>query len=186
VTTAHIDPAIAASVLREALVPGLLLLPGHMDSARARVQVMANGCQESRLTARFQLTDELGGKGPARGLWQMERGTEASRGGVTGIWLHHDTNEPLRLVCRARDVGFDPPTIWAALEGDDVLAAACARLLLWTDKLALPQIGDADGAWDCYQRVWRPGKPHPETWPDCYAAAVAAVTKPTTTPENDA
>ena len=25
-------------------------------------------------------------------------------------------------------------------------------------------VDDADGAWECYLRTWRPGKPHPETW----------------------
>ena len=59
-------------------------------------------------------------------------------------------------------------------EWDDVLAAAFARLLLFTDPAKLPKLGDADGAWQLYLRTWRPGKPHPHTWPDLYAQALEA------------
>jgi len=56
-----------------------------------------------------------------------------------------------------------------------VLAAGVARLLLWTDPKALPAIGDADAGWSLYLRTWRPGKPHPKTWPALYAQAMAVV-----------
>ncbi|MOA17734.1 hypothetical protein D3C78_1380020 [compost metagenome] len=64
--------------------------------------------------------------------------------------------------------------MYAALERDDVLAAALARLLLWTDPYHLPEVGDAEGAWDLYMRVWRPGKPHRKTWDTLYAQARTA------------
>lgn len=165
-----VDQLLVGHVLREALEPALKLLPPHMDSTRARVQVLASGAQESRFEHRYQVLDTPGVKGPARGLWQFERG-----GGVAGICKHRDTHELLRLVCRERDVGFEPAAIWGRLEYDDVLAAACARLLLWADPQPLPQIDDTAGAWECYLRTWRPGQPHPQTWPACHAAAVVAV-----------
>ncbi len=56
-----------------------------------------------------------------------------------------------------------------------MLAAAFARLLLLTDAKPLPQIGDVQGAWAYYVRNWRPGKPHPDTWPGLYKQAQAAL-----------
>ena len=56
---------------------------------------------------------------------------------------------------------------------NDVLAAVAARLLLWTDPQPAPK--SAQEGWDCYARVWRPGKPHRETWDGYYAAAVERV-----------
>ena len=59
-----------------------------------------------------------------------------------------------------------------------MLAAGIARLLLWTDPKPLPKRFEPRAeaqAWSYYERVWRPGKPHPETWDDCWRAAVKAV-----------
>ena len=69
--------------------------------------------------------------------------------------------------------------VWTALETNDVLAGVFARLLLWTDAKPLPAIGDEQGAWAYYLRNWRPGKPHPQTWPGFYRQAVEFVTKGT-------
>jgi hypothetical protein len=78
--------------------------------------------------------------------------------------------------CAARGVAFTATALWNAIEHDDVLAAAAARLLLFTDPRALPGLGDEAEAWRCYMRNWRPGKPHRTTWPDLYAQALAAIT----------
>ena len=161
---------ICPDILRSAITPAMAMLPAAMDSAQARVMLLAIGLQESRLTARCQIVNG-GGKGPARGLWQFERG-----GGCAGIVRHEASRFWTAEVCKARGVEFSAAGIWAALETDDILAAACARLLLFTDAKALPAIGDEQGAWALYAyRCWRPGKPHPETWPANYAAAVDAV-----------
>ncbi|AHC48242.1 hypothetical protein [Achromobacter xylosoxidans] len=149
--------------------PGLALLPARMDTAEARVMLLAIGLQESRFTHRQQIG------GPARGFWQFEKGTRASRGGVWGVFLHAASKSHLAALCKARSVVCDPDAIYAALEYDDVLAAGVARLLLWTDPKALPAIGDVDTGWAQYLRTWRPGKPHPKTWPALYAQAMAAV-----------
>lgn len=164
-----------------AITPGLALLPRGMDTPAARVMLLAIGLQESRFAHRAQVLNG-GGKGPARGFWQFEEGTRASRGGVWGVYLHSASAEYLRQACRALDVAYEPRAIWAALETNDVLAAAVARLMLWTDHFKLPSIGKAQEAWSLYMRTWRPGKPHPETWQKLYALAVdeiAAIGGPT-------
>lgn len=58
----------------------------------------------------------------------------------------------------------------------DPLWYVLGRLLLYTDPKSLPEIGDAQAAWDLYQRVWRPGKPHRQTWDDLYAVACKVAT----------
>jgi hypothetical protein len=158
------------TIVEQAIAPALALLPPHMDSAQARVMLLACGLQESRFLYRRQLGD-----GPARGFWQFENGNKASRGGVWGVYLHRASSEHLRMLCRARDVSFDPRPIWAQLEHDDVLAAGVARLLLWTHAKALPAIGDASAGWAYYLGLWRPGKPHPETWDALYHRAAETI-----------
>ncbi len=160
--------------LDNGVIPALALLPKVMDSQAARVMLLAIGMQESGLAHRYQVLSG-GGKGPARGLMQFEKGTRESRGGVWGLYLHRSSHEYLRLLCRNRDVSFDPAAIWQRLEDDDVLAFACGRLMLWTDSSPLPSIGEPKAAWECYERVWRPGKPRPDHWPQNYAMAMSAI-----------
>jgi hypothetical protein len=154
--------AVAETAMEEAFA----ILPSSMDTAKARVLLRAIGLQESRLTHRAQIVDG-GGKGPARGLWQFERG-----GGVRGVLTNPASQRHAQSVCLARGVNADPRSVWLALETDDCLAAAFARLLLWTDASNLPAIGAADDAWETYIRNWRPGKPHYDTWRDLYRAAM--------------
>lgn len=147
-----------------AIAPAFALLPAKMAGKRATVMLLAIGLQESRLQFRRQIG------GPARGLWQFEQG-----GGVRGV-LGHASSRPYALeVCSARQVEPTSQAVYEALERDDVLAAAFARLLLWTDPKPLPGLGQVQEAWDLYARVWRPGKPHPQTWEAIYAQALAAV-----------
>lgn len=152
-------------ITQSAINPALALLPKHMDSPQARVMLLAIGLQESRFEYRRQM-----GNGPARGFWQFEQ-----NGGVRGCVNHPASSGLLRQICVARGVAFEPRAIWAALERDDVLAAVVARLLLYTDPRPLPALDDAQGAWDCYYRNWRPGKPHRQTWDDLHARAVECV-----------
>lgn len=153
------------AVLDGPMAKAYALLPPAMRSDRADVQLLAMGLQESRLRYRAQL-----GGGPARGLWQFERG-----GGVVGVLNHRATRAHARSVCEARGVTPDSAAVWRALETDDVLAAAFARLLLWTLPSALPQLGDWAEAWEQYLAAWRPGKPHPQTWGGFYAEALGTV-----------
>ncbi|MFY3950724.1 hypothetical protein ACOTH2_29875 [Achromobacter xylosoxidans] len=156
-------------IISSGIGPALALLPSGMDTPAARVMLLAIGLQESRFVHRRQIG------GPARGFWQFEKGTRASRGGVWGVYLHPASKGHLAALCRARSVACDPDAIYAALEYDDVLAAGVARLLLWTDPKALPAIGDDDAGWALYLRTWRPGKPKPDSWLDLYRQAAAEV-----------
>lgn len=170
-------PETLKNILVRAIAEAMALLPAAMDTHAARVVLLAIGMQESRFLHRFQVVHgKPGAKGPARGFWQFERGTRASKGGVWGVFLHPASRYWLSVVCAARGVSFDPDVIWAALEYDDVLAAAVARLLLFTDAKRLPATDDVAGAWSLYAlRTWRPGKPHRETWDEFHAKARAAV-----------
>lgn len=143
--------------------PAMKLLPELMDSMRARVMLLTIGLQESRFEHRYQVLNGTKAKGPARGFWQFERG-----GGCKGVVQHELSKPHMRKVCQARGIEFTATALWAAIETDDVAASAAARLLLWTDPQRLPELGDEKGSWNLYQRVWRPGKPHPETWPKLY------------------
>jgi hypothetical protein len=165
------------ALLKTAIEPALKLLPPKMDSNAARVMLLAIGLQESRFKYRFQTVHgrpEL--KGPAKSFWQFEKGSMALGGGVAGVVKHEASRFWLHDLCERRGVEFDNVAIWTAIEGDDVLAAGLARLLLFTDPRKLPAV-DAphEEAWQCYLRNWRPGKPHRQTWDEFHKVAVAQV-----------
>lgn len=153
-----------AEIIEQAYLPAIALI-NVRDTPEARVMILAIGLQESRFKYRAQL-----GNGPARSFWQFERG-----GGVKGVLGHTVSASRARLLCEARGVMATPLNVWQAMEFDDVLGAGMARLLLYTDPRALPAVTDAAGAWDCYIRNWRPGKPHRDTWDAFHAQAVAEV-----------
>ena len=153
------------------LTPALKLLPEKMDKPEARAQLLATGLQESLFMHRYQIVaGKPGVKGPARGLWQFERG-----GGVRGV-LTHKASAALAKEIQAKlshGVGID--AAFEALEKDDVFAAAMARLLYYTDPYKLPELGQKQRAWNLYLRTWRPGRPHPETWEGYYKEVVDAI-----------
>ncbi|MCI3206570.1 MULTISPECIES: hypothetical protein [Pandoraea] len=156
--------------LTNAISPALSLLSTKMDTPQARVMLLSIGLQESHLTFRRQQPT-----GPARGLWQCEQGTQATRGGIWGLYLFKGTSGYLSNLCAARKVAHDPVAIYKAIETDDVLAAGCARLLLFTDPKSLPAIDDVEGSWALYLRVWNPGKPRPAEWGINHKKAVGAL-----------
>lgn len=170
--TALLDLPISPAELDSlVLTPALALLPKRMDSAPARVMLLAIGLQESGLNARIQRPLRPGmPNGPARGLWQFERG-----GGVAGVLSHPASSQLAIEICAAQDVRPNRESVWNALETDDVLAACFARLLLWTDAAPLPPVGNQAAAWDCYIRNWRPGRPHLERWAPNYQLAKEAL-----------
>ena len=138
--------------LNKVIVPGLKLLPGKMDTPEARVMMLAIGMQESRFLHRKQIN------GPARGFFQFEEG-----GGVRGVLKHPSTKRLIQDVIFK--LGIPPEECYKCLAEDDDLAAAFARLLLYTDPKPLPSLtSDLGESWDYYTRTWRPGKPHRETW----------------------
>jgi hypothetical protein len=165
------------TIAQEAIGPALKLLPVQMDSPEARVMLLAIGLQESRFMFRFQkVAGQPYIKGPARSYWQCELGSPATRGGVTGVFMHDASRYWLAHLCESRGVAFRPEAIWNAIETDDVLAAGVARLLLFTDPKKLPAVDDVEGAWGLYAyRTWRPGRPRRETWDAFHTQARAQV-----------
>lgn len=155
----------ASALLLTAIDPALALLAtvaGLAPSPEARLMMLAIAGQESAWVHRRQIG------GPARSFWQFEQG-----GGVAGVF--RTCPEKIRAVCGELQVPADTATVFEAMAWHDVLAAAMARLLLWSDAKPLPAIGDVSGGWATYQRTWRPGAPHPETWPARYGAAMGLV-----------
>ena len=157
--------------IAQILAPGLDLCSSHLgipysDSA-ARL-LLAIALQETNLRHRYQISRGLWA-GPARGWWQFERG-----GGVRGVMTHHRSSALAQQLCERCHVEFSSRPIWRALEGHDMLATGFARLLLFTDPHRLPIT--VDEGWVMYRdRLWRPGKPHPGTWPQHWADASAAL-----------
>lgn len=155
----------AREILLGPMAEAARLLPSVPFSPNACILLLAIAGQESNLTDRRQK-----GNGPARGLWQNEKG-----GGVHGVMTHPVSKVLARGLCDARGVQWDETAVWAALERDDVLAAGLARLLLRTDPKPIPERSDMQGGWDMYVWNWRPGKPHRDRWDDHHAIAVQAV-----------
>jgi len=143
------------------------LLPAKMASREAKAELFAIGMQESRLVHRRQIG------GPARGFWQFEQGDEVSRAGVTGVLLHPATRPIITGVLDRLRYNYEPATSYAAIEHNDILACCYARLLLWTVPQPLPGPDQAEEGWKQYMVSWRPGQPHPETWPGFYREAWA-------------
>lgn len=152
------------AILEYAINPALALLPEKMTSDKAKVMLLAIGLQESRLTYRKQIG------GPAHGFAQFESG-----GGVKGVMTHSASMPHAKDICASMAVPFDRTAIYHGIVFNDVLAFGFARLLLYTDAKALPDVGDEQGAWDLYLRTWRPGRPHPQSWSELYTLAVKAV-----------
>lgn len=136
------------------------LLPAKLNSRERRVLIAAIGFQETRYLTRVQY-----GNGPARSYWQFENGRLAA---INGILNHPATKAMAAAVCKARGVKAERLAIWKAMEVDDVLGAAFAAMLIYTDPFAMPTTKEA--AWGMYaERLWQPGKPHPETWTEAWA-----------------
>lgn len=161
----------ATTFLNVILAPALKTLEfygGPEVSDAAKAFLLAVAMQESGLTARYQNSPSATA-GPARGWWQFEEG-----GGVAGVLAHSSSSALARTICEAVAVEPQSGAVWRALEGHDRLSPIFARLLLLTDPHPIPTT--ADEAWDCYaNRLWRPGKPHPETWAANWQEAWATV-----------
>lgn len=92
---------------------------------------------------------------------------------VGGVLRAAQTRDLAVAVCDARQVPPIAERVYSALEHDDVLAAALARLLLWSDPASLPSLGDEAGAWACYQRHWAVDEVARRDWPAHYQRALA-------------
>lgn len=155
---------------RTAIIPALaelsvLGVPSTPFSARF---VLAIALQESNLAHRRQLTADGKEAGPASSFWQFEVG-----GGCKGVLHHEATVDRMTHLCGAYNVQADPLALWEAMQYNDVVAAIAARLLIFTLPHKLP--ATADEGWSQYVEAWRPGKPHPDRWANCWKAATDTV-----------
>ena len=155
------------AILHDFVNPGMGLLPEKMRTPQAQAMLLAIGLQESG----FATTVQYGG-GPAHSYWQFERG-----GGVKGVLGHPASKDLAAAVCKERGVAVDAMSVWQAMAKDQVLSAALARLLLWTDAASIPGLVSENGpaSWMMYLRNWRPGKPHEAAWQGHWDAAIKAV-----------
>lgn len=84
-------------------------------------------------------------------------------GGVRGVLKHPSTKRIIQDVIFK--LGIHAEECYNCLAEDDDLAAAFARLLLYTDPKPLPSLtSDPGESWEYYLRNWKPGKPHRETF----------------------
>jgi hypothetical protein len=145
--------------IRNALVPALRLLPPWMDTAPARAMVLAICLQESGLEHRRQVG------GPARGYAQFEQA------GVHGVMTHDATWKLVENVLVALDypVDYDEAQCHAAIEHNDILAAAFARLLLWTLPDKLPAQTAPSTAWSQYAAACPAARPRRESWDEYFS-----------------
>lgn len=128
------------------------LLPDRMNSDSAVAQLLKTGLQESRFIYRRQMVgNPPKPTGPAVSFWQFEQG------GIRGVLTHTATRDHARKVCNARKVPFLVKPIWEAMQTDDVLGAAMARLNYWWVPTSIPAITDEEGSWRYYLSTWRPG-----------------------------
>lgn len=139
----------------QAITPALALLPAAMSRNRQQVDalMLTAHLQEAPNREQCQLPARPGKCGPARGIWQFERG-----GGVAGVLRHASSRDAAIAACKALGITPTVDGVFNALPGQvDVVDAVFARLLFWTDPHPLPALGDVEGAWQYYLRTWRPG-----------------------------
>lgn len=160
-------------LLRTGIDPALaeLELQGIQATPEARRFLLAIALQESALLHRRQVVQGGGENGPASSFWQFEQG-----GGCKGVLGHRSSAARMVKVCSDFNVFATPEGLWTAMRYNDVVAAAAARLLIYTLPFALPTT--ADEGWKQYLSAWRPGKPHPEKWPANWDAASLSVGLP--------
>lgn len=151
-------------LLNTAIIPALTLL--GMDSPLARRFMLAIALQESGLKHRRQVSADGTENGPASSYWQFEKG-----GGCKGVLTHRVTAPIIRQVLEQFDVEPNALALWEAMRYHDIVAACCARLLIYTLPGKLPET--ATDGWAQYLDGWRPGKPHPATWAGHWATATA-------------
>lgn len=150
------------------LTPALALLPAAMDSLSRRRLLLTIGEQETDFATTVQY-----GNGPAHSYWQDEE-----MGGIRGVLDHPHTHALAVELCTRFGVAPDHHSVWLAFASPDfsVMAAAWAALLLLCDPAPLPT--NCTAGLYCYLRNWRPGKPHPASWPAYWNAASAALSLP--------
>lgn len=150
------------------IIPALKELEsqGIKDSFEARRFLLAIALQESGLRHRRQVVSGGLENGPAASFWQFEQG-----GGCRGVLSHPAVKDKMTKACLDFNVMPTSAGLWEAMRYNDVVAAIAARLLVRTLPSALPT--KMEEGWAQYIAAWRPGKPHPEKWDECWSIATA-------------
>lgn len=153
-------------LLKTAIMPALdeLATLGIPSSIAAARFLLAIALQESGLAHRRQVVSGGAENGPAASFWQFEQG-----GGCKGVLTHASAAPRMKSICEAYNVQPVPAALWEAMRYQDIVAAAAARLLIYTLPKGLPMT--AEDGWSQYISAWRPGKPHPDEWPKNWALA---------------
>jgi len=157
-------------LLNLAIIPALAELArcGIPDTTDARRFLLAIALQESNLAYRRQVVSGGVENGPAASFFQFEPG-----GGCKGVLTHFLTASCMRGMCVDFNIEATPQGLWEAMRYNDIIAAIAARLLVYTLPSKLPTT--ADEGWAQYVSAWRPGKPHPENWPNAWNLATLTV-----------
>lgn len=147
---------------------------GIKGGAAAEAMLGAIGLQESGFATRDQMDAGPPVLGPATGFWQFER-----TGGVRGVMRHPASRDVAKTLILESGTPPEEDAVWrlfATVQGDE-LACVFARLLLFTDPVALPPpvLSAEAEAWACYLRNWRPGRPRREHWGPFWRDACSAV-----------
>jgi len=155
-------PMLLIELMSSHIIPAAYaLLPDQMASPRATAMLLAIGLQESKFRFRRQQPT-----GPARGVFQFE-----AMGGVKGVLTHQATKPHIEAVLSTLRYDANVMRCHQAIEHNDVLACVFARLLLWTLPSPLPFKDQVNLGWEQYLEAWRPGRPHPDQWPDNFHEA---------------
>ena len=157
-------------LLNTAIYPALsdlskLGIPASKEAARV---ILAIALQESGLKHRRQVVSGGAENGPAVSFWQGEL-----TGGLIDMLARPATKPRMLAICEMYNVTPTPAGLWEAIRYQDIVAAAAARLLIYTLPKVLP--ADDIAGWEQYKKAWAPGKPKPDTWPANWALASATV-----------
>lgn len=157
-------------LLKTAIMPALdeLATLGVPSNIRAARFMLAIALQESNIAHRRQVISGGEEAGPATSFWQFEK-----NGGCLGVLSHPSTALKMTSICNSFNVKSDPASLWEAMRYQDIVAACAARLLIYSLPRSLPE--NAEEGWSQYISAWRPGKPHPEKWAECWRIAVETV-----------
>jgi hypothetical protein len=145
---------------RHVIPTAYTLLPPAMRSQEATALLLAIALQESGCVERVQLRG-----GPARSFWQFEMS------GLAALLANPRCTKPLQPALATLRYFPTQTELYAAVAHNDVLAAVCARLLLWAVPAPIPDRSNPHEAWRQYLVGWNPGKPRPETWGSYYTHA---------------
>lgn len=157
-------------LLATGVMPALIDLErqGIPDTVDARRLLLAIAMQESGLAHRRQVVSGGTENGPAASFWQFEQG-----GGCKGVLTHRAVSSLMIRACEDYNIAPTPAALWEGMRYNDVIAATAARLLVYTLPSGLPKTQEE--GWSQYLSAWRPGKPHPDTWPLNWQMATATV-----------